>query len=318
MNFSLSDDQQALLVAIQKLVDNFHVAPAAQPRRFEFSSELQCKIHEGGFFSAATVDELGPVAAVAMTIELCRLPVCVEAVASSFIAPHVCPERAGPFAVSFDDTSPSLRFGPCASTVIRVKGKQVAFAALQAGDVVPVESLFAYPMGKLRDPESLRWETSHGVTGDSIRSAWRLGVAAEIVGCLAAAISSVVEHVKHRTQFGRALGSFQAIQHRLAECSALVECARWLVFRAASTSQEEDIMMALAYAQDAITRVCYDLHQFMGAMGLTLEHPLHRWTYRAKLLRSEMGGASQHFTQLADLCWGATTNESEQSPEPVQ
>ncbi len=49
--------------------------------------------------------------------------------------------------------------------------------------------------------------------------------------------------------------------------------------------------------------IVYDLHQFLGAMGLTLEHPLYRWTYRAKLLKSEFGGASRSNRELAELAW---------------
>ena len=41
----------------------------------------------------------------------------------------------------------------------------------------------------------------------------------------------------------------------------------------------------------------------MGAMGLTLEHPLHRWTYRVKLLRSDLGGAEMQFRAVADAAW---------------
>ncbi len=42
----------------------------------------------------------------------------------------------------------------------------------------------------------------------------------------------------------------------------------------------------------------------MGAMGLTLEHPLHRWTFRVKLLRSELGGAERQFDAVAARAWG--------------
>lgn len=42
----------------------------------------------------------------------------------------------------------------------------------------------------------------------------------------------------------------------------------------------------------------------MGAMGLTLEHPLHRWTTRAKWLRSELDGAEKSYQALADATWG--------------
>jgi alkylation response protein AidB-like acyl-CoA dehydrogenase len=113
----------------------------------------------------------------------------------------------------------------------------------------------------------------------------------------------VLEHVRHRRQFGRPLGSFQAIQHRLAQAAGKIDGVRWLVLRAASTSQSGDALAASAQAQDIATQVSYDLHQFVGAMGLTLEHPLHRWTYRVKLLRAELGGAAAQFAQLADAAW---------------
>ena len=48
----------------------------------------------------------------------------------------------------------------------------------------------------------------------------------------------------------------------------------------------------------------YDFHQFLGAMGMTLEHPLHLWTYRLKLLAGELGGAAGHARSAADALWG--------------
>ena len=80
---------------------------------------------------------------------------------------------------------------------------------------------------------------------------------------------------------------------------------RWLTLKAAHTGTAVDAATAAGYAQGIFTKVAYDLHQFMGAMGLTLEHPLHRWTYRAKLLRSEIGGAERNFVELAELVWDA-------------
>ena len=62
-----------------------------------------------------------------------------------------------------------------------------------------------------------------------------------------------------------------------------------------------DERLALGYVQDCAPRILYDLHQFMGAMGLTLEHPLYRWSYRVKLLLSALGGASQHLLKLGQI-----------------
>ena len=60
---------------------------------------------------------------------------------------------------------------------------------------------------------------------------------------------------------------------------------------------------AHAYVQDAIPRVTYDLHQFCGAMGLTLEFKLHYWTYRLKALLGELGGSSPQARAAAMSTW---------------
>lgn len=116
-------------------------------------------------------------------------------------------------------------------------------------------------------------------------------------------LESVIGHVSDRRQFGRPLGAFHAVQHRLAACASQIAAAKWLTLKA-GVGTAGDTLMALAYAQDAVDPVVYDLHQFMGAMGLTLEHPLYRWTYRAKLLKSDLGGASRHYRKLADAACG--------------
>jgi alkylation response protein AidB-like acyl-CoA dehydrogenase len=110
-----------------------------------------------------------------------------------------------------------------------------------------------------------------------------------------------VQHVSDRRQFGRPLGSLQAVQHRLAQSAVAVEGVRWLALAAAA--QSVPAALALGQAQQAVRPVAYDLHQFMGAMGLTLEHPLHRWTYRARRLQSELGAAERQFQQAAHEAW---------------
>ncbi len=57
------------------------------------------------------------------------------------------------------------------------------------------------------------------------------------------------------------------------------------------------------HAQESATRVVYDLHQFMGAMGMTLEFPLHLWTYRLKALLSELNGRGGQAQAVAEHCF---------------
>jgi len=79
---------------------------------------------------------------------------------------------------------------------------------------------------------------------------------------------------------------------------------RWLALQAADSGDAGDAALAAQYAQEAAAGVVYDLHQFLGAMGVTLEHPLHLWTYRLKALLSELGGRSAHAVDAAALIWG--------------
>ena len=190
--------------------------------------------------------------------------------------------------------------------MVHIQGDRLTAALLSAADVLPQDSTFAYPMGVLRDAASLAWEPLPGADIAELTRLWRIGLAAEIAGCLQSALDAVVDHVRERRQFGRPLGSFQAIQHRLAMAASAIQGARWLMLRAADTGSALDAASAAGYAQDIATRTSYDLHQFMGAMGLTLEHPLHRWTYRVKLLRSELGGAQMQFRAVADLGFQGT------------
>jgi alkylation response protein AidB-like acyl-CoA dehydrogenase len=58
------------------------------------------------------------------------------------------------------------------------------------------------------------------------------------------------------------------------------------------------------HAQESATRIAYDMHQMLGAMGMTLEHPLHLWTYRLKALLSELGGRGGQALAVAEACFG--------------
>jgi alkylation response protein AidB-like acyl-CoA dehydrogenase len=112
-----------------------------------------------------------------------------------------------------------------------------------------------------------------------------------------------VDHVSVRKQFGRPLGSFQALQHRLAEVAALAGGLRLLALRAAGTGDPGDAALAAFQAQDLGTRAAYEFHQMMGAMGMTLEHPMHLWTYRIKALLSELGGRTGQAEAVGRHCF---------------
>jgi alkylation response protein AidB-like acyl-CoA dehydrogenase len=146
--------------------------------------------------------------------------------------------------------------------------------------------------------------TSHEVAPGEVLRAWRVAIAAEAAGLLGAALASTVTYVSERKQFGRPLATFQGMRHRLAEDQVITNSVYWLALRAAGTGDAGDAAMALLHAQEAAKRVCYDYHQFLGGMGMTLEHPLHLWTYRLKLLTAELGGRGEQGLAAADALWG--------------
>lgn len=322
MNFELSEDLRMFLSSVERVVADRSGALATPPVHFEYSVALQRELGELGFLDCAGIEELGRVGAVLMIMALAHLPQCVELTGSGLVAPVLGADLPRPVALS--NSGPSggglsrpIRFLPVAGTIVDLSDSGVQVASLRDGDSQSVDSPFAYPVGRLVTPATLAWRAVSEVDAQQVLRLWQLGLAAEIVGSLAGGLAAVVEHVKERRQFGRPLGSFQAIQHRLAECAVLIDGARWLVLKAAAgldAAAGQDIaagpdagevVLALAQAQRIANQVPYDLHQFMGAMGLTLEHPLHRWTYRARLLRSELGGAERHYAEAARLTWTA-------------
>ncbi|MCA0242330.1 MAG: acyl-CoA dehydrogenase [Proteobacteria bacterium] len=298
MRLEFDDDQRALLDAVGAVAAVHRALPLAGGVRFEYSTALARDLEAGGYFDAVLTDGLGPPAAAAMLIELAQLPACAEIAASALLAPRLGLPR--PCAVLEADRGAPARFLPQARSVVAIGPDGVFHAALRDGDARHVDSLFAYPMGVLAAPEALAWQPA-AIGRDEALDLWRSALAAETVGCLAAALDSVLAHVKDRRQFGRPLGSLQAVQHRLAGCATRIEGARWLALAAAAGQVAP--ALAAAQAQQAVRPVCYDLHQFMGAMGLTLEHPLHRWTYRAKRLQAELGGAERQFAAAAAAAW---------------
>ena len=114
-----------------------------------------------------------------------------------------------------------------------------------------------------------------------------------------------LDYVKRRRQFGRAIGSFQAVQHRLAQCAVAVEGSRWLVYEAASAGRaaRRRPRPPPRIAAAAAGLVFAETHQFTGAMGFTREHDLHVWSMRLPALRLEAGGVAGHRRAVADERW---------------
>jgi alkylation response protein AidB-like acyl-CoA dehydrogenase len=115
----------------------------------------------------------------------------------------------------------------------------------------------------------------------------RTASAAEALGVAQRALDLGVDHAKTRLQFGKPIGTYQAVSHPLAQTYTDVELARSLVYRAAWCVAQGDegapvaAAAAMAFATEAAVAACERSIQVHGGIGFTWEHPLHRFYKRA-------------------------------------
>lgn len=305
MQLSLNDDQVQILDFLDSLSRPYASVPLHDTSFALSSPALDAELAEGGFLDVAMMPELGPATAALVVEKLARLPFATECGASALVRPLVDPALGKPLClVEEGQLRKPVRFLREGATVLVVGKDRVSSFVAGAEHVRPAgdEVLYGYPMAYLAGvPQAT---DAHAVSPAEVRRAWRVALAAEAAGLLGAALQSVTTYVSDRKQFGRPLATFQAMRHRLAEAQVVTNGVYWIAMRAAATGSEGDAALAALHAQDAAKRVGYDYHQFLGAMGMTLEHPLHLWTYRLKALTAELGGRGEQALAAADALWG--------------
>jgi len=132
-------------------------------------------------------------------------------------------------------------------------------------------------------------------------------LAAEQLGGAARCLDMAVGYAKVREQFGRPIGSFQAIKHKCASLLLEVECARSAVYHAseAVTGGQPDAplaaVLAYAYCSQAFTHAAKECIQVHGGIGYTWEHDAHLYLRRAKSSQLLFGPPARQRTRLAEL-----------------
>ncbi|GIM92100.1 acyl-CoA dehydrogenase family protein [Paractinoplanes toevensis] len=117
---------------------------------------------------------------------------------------------------------------------------------------------------------------------------------AQLLGAGRALLEASVEHARTRVQFGRPIGSFQAVQQRLADVAVGLEFARPLVHAAAVTLSTRDLSAAKVACSDAAGRAARAALQVHGAIGYTQEHGLGRWLTKVRVLSLSWGTPAEH------------------------
>ncbi len=324
MRFSFSDDQRALQRAVRELLDKEctpqHVRAASETGRIP---GLWRKLAETGV-AGLTVPEshgglgLGCTDLVLILEEAGRAAVpepLVETVAV-----------AAPLLARGDDDRwlPGIASGDVTATFVSDAG--LAAHAGSAGVVLvrdaDGDAVFAAPREAVTITRQPSLDPTHplfeigGAAGAGTRIAnlgeeafdrAAFGTAAVLLGIAERVIEMAAAYAKERKQFGRPIGSFQAVKHLLASAFVRVEFARPVVYRAAATidggevNRARDASHAKAAATEAATIACKAALQAHGAIGYTEEHDLHLWLRRAWTLASSFGDASWHRERLARL-----------------
>lgn len=152
-----------------------------------------------------------------------------------------------------------------------------------------------------------------GVAADAVVDVARTLLAAESCGIARAALDAAVDHAKNRVQFGRPIGQFQGVKHRLASCLIAVEELTAAVWDAAMAVDSADgaerhlaAAVAAALAASVGVRAAKDAIQVLGGMGFTWEHDAHLYLRRAVAIRQLLGGEDALLGDVLDSTLAGT------------
>ena len=308
MEFRLNDNERMFVDSVGHVVKHYMEPPRSGAVNAavysSYSQDFYASLSEAGFLGAAREHEFGPVCAVMMIEEAARSPLAVEVGTSALVAALAAEgPLEGPVAITAAaDLARPIRFLDVARTLLVLSGDDLLALDLAGIEITSNGGMFAYPFGTFRSSPDLSAARRVG-SAAAARLWWQVALASEGAALMQSALDFTVEYVKNRRQFGRPIGAFQAVKHRLAASAQKARAALWLARRAAWSGDGADAAMAALYVQGTIQDVVYDCHQFNGAMGMTLECPLHFWTYRLKALQGELGGARAQALSLAGSRW---------------
>jgi alkylation response protein AidB-like acyl-CoA dehydrogenase len=225
--------------------------------------------------------------------------------------------------------------GRLAGTILFVPNLDVADLIVVVGDVRDARHPRDVADGPAawtvdRDGEGVRWSILPTVDGtraqgelvleEANATALAIGVdhiervhhralaalAAEACGLASVALELAVAFAKERRQFGRPIGSFQAVAHELARAYMDVEISRSLTYWAGWAVEEGEpaapaaAAAAKARATEAAVLTCERAIQALGGIGFTWDHPLHRYYKRAQAIASTLGTADELWARVAD------------------
>jgi alkylation response protein AidB-like acyl-CoA dehydrogenase len=291
VDFTLDHDQQAVLDAVETILARH--AGAERMRELggdepSYDAELHGRLADAGYLDVSAGCSSRLDAALVAEAVARRLGV-VAAGHAALVGPSLGVEVDGPIGVIASGADGPARFTADASAVVVVGDDSVRLVR-DVGGTSRIASRLGWPVGSAA-PWNAAAERGEELDVDpnEVRTWWRVSLSCDLVGAMRAALQLAVDHVTDRQQFGKPIGSFQAVQHGLARCAVAVEGARWLAYEAAWSGDPVGAATALAAAMQAADHVRRDTHQYTGALGFTTEYDLHLSTMRLPALSIEAG-----------------------------
>jgi alkylation response protein AidB-like acyl-CoA dehydrogenase len=331
MNFDFTDDQQAIKrTANEMLAARFkpeHVRELAEAGRYDDDAWREmCELGWAGIF----IDEehggqgLGIVELVIVMEELgyslAPVPFLSNAAAGLALQlsgtdeqkerwlPGIASgEARGTVGILRDGEARLVPDADSAEVVVLIASDgSTSVVEASAAEIEPFET-----MDRTRRFARVRADGGEPLAGDHLAAADRIvtALSAETVGVAQKAMEMAVEYARERKQFGRPIGSYQAVSHRCAQMLLEVEGSRSGAYYAAWCADAEPeslpaaASMAKAYSSDAGWRVCGSSLQVHGGIGFTWEHDLHFFLKRAKTNAMLFGSAREHRERLAGLAF---------------
>ncbi|TQS26145.1 acyl-CoA dehydrogenase [Microbispora sp. KK1-11] len=153
-----------------------------------------------------------------------------------------------------------------------------------------------------------------GLTGAEVRNIAAIVLGADAAGVAAWCVSAAADYAKVRVQFGRPIGQFQGIKHKISRMLVALEQARatvWDATRAEGAERDYAAAIAAVMAPDAAVQCAKDAIQTFGGIGYTFEHDAHLYYRRALTIRALLGSSSEWSDRVAALALQGVAREME-------
>lgn len=204
--------------------------------------------------------------------------------------------------LALEPSTPRALDADVAEPVLRVSGDTLELVrpTTQLESVDPARRLF-----EVESVETLAQGADVAAAAEKAYDLAVLAASAQLIGAGHAMIETATEYAKNRSQFGRVIGSFQAVKHHLSDALVAVEMATPLVYGAAISIADgadtigRDVSAAKVAAANAAYVASRKALQVHGAIGYTLECDLSLWLTKVRALQSAWGTASAHRARIA-------------------